>query len=113
MYILKINFLKDLLDSYEAIINWPYARNFEKFYTDGNNVSTVWLVVKDNFKDPRFESLKISKYWFQCYFGLWSATYEYKATIHHLPSNSSTGATCPTTYLWQFGILLRAAEASS
>ena len=71
MYIMKIIFSEDLLESYETIIDWLYAKSFEQFYNKGNEVSVVWPVIKDAFKDSMFESLKISRHSFWCYVDLW------------------------------------------
>ena len=70
MYIVKINFSEDFLDSYEAVTDWLYTNTLEQFYTQGNEVPNVWPAVKDALKDPRFESLKITEHGFQCYIGL-------------------------------------------
>ena len=84
MYIMKINFSEDLLDSYEAVTDWLYTKTLEQFYTQGNEVPNVWPAVKDALEDPRFESLNITEHGFQCYIGLWRAiNVNPPSTIHY------------------------------
>ena len=73
MYIVRLNFSKDLLESYAAVTDWLYDQTFSQFYAPGNEVPKMSPLVEEAFSDKRFAKLKMTPHTFQCYLGLWRA----------------------------------------
>jgi len=55
MYIVRINFSKDLLESYAAITDWLYGQTLSEFYVPGNEVPQMSPLIKEEFSDKRFK----------------------------------------------------------